>query len=139
MSFAVTLREELPADDGLRPSFLGHILVEILLDNCLATENSRQLADYYKSLEDIEPQEIAAFVQKATGKPAEKLTEFILLFLHSRFLYDYADNAKLLYRLNQVMRRVGLTEIPDAMLSLLPQMRLAVQARMDELLSPQIP
>ena len=103
LSFAVMLRDELPADDGLRPSFLGHILVELLLDNCLAMDNSHQLADYYKSLEHIEPQEIAAFVHTATGKPANKLAEFIPLFLRSRFLYDYADNAKLLYRLNQVM------------------------------------
>ena len=137
LSFAVTLRDELPRDDGLRPSFLGHILVEMLLDDCLATAVAPQLADYYRCLENIEPQKVAAFVHTATGKPAAKLSEFIPRFLQSRFLYDYADNAKLLYRLNQVMGRVGLAEIPEAMLSLLPGMRLAVQERTDELLMPK--
>ena len=32
LAFAVAIRDALPGDEGFRPSFLGHILVELLLD-----------------------------------------------------------------------------------------------------------
>src|SRR4051812_38665606 len=41
LAFAVELRDALPGDEGFRPSFLGHIMVELLLDAVLAEENPR--------------------------------------------------------------------------------------------------
>lgn len=139
LSFAVVLRDGLPADDGLRPSFLGHILVELLLDDCLATDDPPQLDKYYQTMSQIDPQVVADFIALATDTPREtfdQLVEFIPRFVEVRFLYDYADNAKLLYRLNQVMGRVGLATIPDTMIELLPQLRSAVAERKNELLTP---
>ena len=136
LDFAVRLRDGLPADDGLRPSFLGHILVEILLDDCLAAEAPAALQGYYATLAATDPVLISKFVELATGQSVPRLAEFIPRFIEVRFLYDYADNAKLLFRLNQVMGRVGLAEIPGAMLGLLPQMRSAVSERIHELLKP---
>lgn len=136
LQFAVTIRDALPVDDGMRPSFLGHILVELLLDDCLAQDDGRVLQTYYQTLQAIDAEQVASFVQLATGKEPGKLAYLIPRFLEVRFLYDYADNAKLLYRLNQVMGRVGLAEIPDAMLDLLPQLRSDVRQRQDELLTP---
>ena len=135
LQFAVILRDELPADDGLRPSFLGHILVEILLDDCLAAENPGVLNSYYEALADVDPRRVAEFVELATGKSVDKLNHFVGRFLDVRFLYDYADNAKLLFRLNQVMRRVGLAQIPNEAVHLFPRLRHAVKKRMHELLT----
>lgn len=136
LQFSLALRDGLPTDDGLRPSFLGHILVEILLDDCLATQSPAELQAYYSALATTDPVLIAEFVQQASGKSVPHLAEFIPRFIEARFLCDYADNAKLLFRLNQVMSRVGLARIPDAMLGLLPQMRSAVSDRKHELLNP---
>ena len=41
--FTADMRDVLPADDGFRPSFLGHVLVEILLDATLASERPNEL------------------------------------------------------------------------------------------------
>ncbi len=41
LSLCVLLRERLPADSGFRPFFLGHILVEILLDATLIEQRAR--------------------------------------------------------------------------------------------------
>ena len=136
LRFAVLLRDGLPVDDGLRPGFLGHILVELLLDDILAAEKPDMLSEYYRALADVDPVEVARFVSSATGKPAEGLARLIPRFIEVRFLYDYADNAKLLFRLNQVMRRVGLAQIPDQFVDLLPQMRTAVRESKDQLLTP---
>lgn len=136
LQFAVLLRDSLPVDDGLRPGFLGHILVELLLDDILAAEKPELLADYYDALAGVDPVAVERFVSAATGKPAAGLAKLIPRFIEVRFLYDYADNAKLLFRLNQVMRRVGLAQIPAQFADLLPQMRTAVRERKDQLLTP---
>ena len=139
LSFAVTIRDGLPADDGLRPSFLGHILVELLLDDCLAKDDPPKLDEYYETMATVDSHLVADFVALATDTPREDLTRLAELrprFVEVRFLYDYADNAKLLYRLNQVMGRVGLATIPDTMIELLPEMRSAVADRKNELLTP---
>lgn len=137
LRFAVLLRDALPADEGLRPSFLGHILVEILLDEFLISEDLGQLHAYYAAIQAVDPRLVAEFVRDASGKSAERFDEFIPRFVQARFLYDYSDNAKLLYRLNQVMKRVRLAPLPETLLDLLPPMKLAVRERADELLNPQ--
>jgi hypothetical protein len=62
------------------------------------------------------------------------LAAFIPGFCAERFLYDYADDAKLLARLNRVMRRVQLPALPDRFVELLPSARRTVRERRDELL-----
>lgn len=131
--FTVLIRDALPADDGLRPSFLGHILVEILLDACLIAEAPHDLEAYYRALSELDPCWLEATVARmATGHP-QSLAEFIPLFLRERFLWDYLDDAKLFYRLNQVMRRVGLPALPPAFCDTIPQMRRQVARRVDDL------
>ena len=139
LEFAVRLRDGLPADDGMRPSFLGHILVELLLDDCLIQEDPPKLDAYYSAVSEVEPNVVAQFIAESTSNERslfDRFVEFLPRFVEVRFLNDYADNAKLLYRLNNVMDRVGLAHIPDSMLTLLPEMRAAVAARREELLTP---
>ena len=130
------IRDELPPDNGFRPGFLGHIIVELLLDDCLAADDPASLAAYYDAVDSVDPEAVMQFVADVTGKPVERLAELIPRFVQERFLYDYADDAKLLFRLNNVMGRVGLAQIPEAFLSLLPRIRAVVRDRKDELLTP---
>ena len=57
-------------------------------------------------------------------------------FLAERFLSDYPEDAKLWFRLNQVMRRVKLPELPREFLDILPEARTLVRARRVDLLTP---
>ncbi|HUY89910.1 MAG TPA: hypothetical protein VMV10_14335 [Pirellulales bacterium] len=135
----VLVRDALPADDGLRPSFLGHILVELLLDAALIADEPERLEAYYQALSAVDP----AFIQQAVGRMAtgvpERLGEFVPLFIRERFLWDYADDGKLWVRLNQVMRRVTLPPLPEAFCELLPEARRLVERRKAELLAPHNP
>jgi hypothetical protein len=130
------VRDALPPDDGLRPSFLGHILVELLLDAALIAEEPERLEAYYAALAAVDP----AFVQQAVSRMAtgvpERLAEFLPLFIREGFLWDYRDDGKLWFRLNQVMRRVNLPALPEAFCELLPEARRLVEARKSELLTP---
>jgi hypothetical protein len=131
-----SVRAVLPAGDRHRPSFLGHILVELLLDAELIAENPARLADYYAALEGLDPALVAAAVNRITPRPVERLAEFIPRFSAERFLSDYLEDAKLWFRLNQVMRRVKLPELPREFLGLLPEARSLVRKRRVELLTP---
>lgn len=134
--FTALVRDRLPPDDGLRPSFLGHILVELLLDACLIAGRPEELDVYYQALHGVDAAWLEAAVGRmATGRP-DRLAHFIPLFLNERFLWDYLDDGKLCYRLNQVLRRVGLPPLPATFVELLPDMRRSVNQRRGELLSP---
>jgi hypothetical protein len=129
------MRAALPADDGFRPHFLGHILVEILLDAELIADNARQIEAYYAAMDGLDGEAVAAAVAMIAPRPAENLGTFIGLFSRERFLFDYADDGKLLFRLNQVMRRVGLPLLPPPLAQTLADLRPLVRDRAAELLT----
>jgi hypothetical protein len=58
----------------------------------------------------------------------------IFLFCRERILWDYGQDEKLLWRMNQVMRRVGFTPLPEGVQELFPAARQAVRRRQHELL-----
>ncbi len=128
-------RAALPKDEGFRPSFLGHILVELLLDSALIAADPRRLDRYYTAMQSVEPLVVERAVNQIAAVPTKRLAWFIKRFCQERFLYDYADDAKLLFRLNQVMRRVRLAALPDAFCSVLESARELVTPRAEELLA----
>lgn len=130
------VRDALPGDEGFRPSFLGHILVELLLDAELIAEDPARLDDYYAALDALDPAAVQATVNRLAPRPVERLAELLPLFSRERFLWDYLADDKLCYRLGQVMRRVGLLPLPPSLVDLLPEARRRVAVRRDELLTP---
>ena len=137
LAFAVEIRDALPGDEGFRPSFLGHILVELLLDAALTEDEPRRLDDYYAALAALDPAATEAAIDRLATRPTEQVAALIPRFIAERFLYDYLDDGKLLTRLNHVMRRVGLPQLPDSLAGLFPAMRQRVRERMTELLTPE--
>jgi hypothetical protein len=134
LQLTVAVRDVLSQDDGFRPSFLGHILVEILLDASLIADDPSRLDEYYVALEQIDTRHVAQSVNAMATCESPLLAEFISKFCSVRFLYDYVQDEKLLFRLNQVMRRVKLPPLPNALLEILPPARRDVRRRRDELL-----
>ncbi len=111
LALTVEIRELLAGDPGFRPSFLGHILVEILLDAALIAQDITRLDRYYQALESVDPAAVSRAVHRMTTGPVPTLEEMIPRFCAERFLYDYLDDAKLLSRLNRVMERVKLAAV----------------------------
>jgi hypothetical protein len=132
--FTVEVRNRLPRDDGFRPSFVGHILVELLLDAAIAEEEPRRLDDYYAALAALDPVATQAIINTLATRTSDRIALLIPRFLSERFLYDYLDDGKLLTRLNHVMRRVGLPLLPESLLEFLPAARATVRQNRDGLL-----
>jgi hypothetical protein len=142
LAISATARDVLSEPHGLRPAFLGHLLAEVLLDASLIDENPARLSDYYRVLESIDPERIQAEINRMTPRPTDRLAWMIRAFCRERILWDYLDDAKLLRRLNQVMRRVRLSELPEDFVALLPEARHLVARRKTELIgaaSPSVP
>jgi hypothetical protein len=136
MRLSIELRDQLPGDEGFRPSFLGHILVEILLDAQLIEEAPSRLTRYYAALDAVSPELVEGVVSRVAARPAVGLQRLIPHFVAERFLYDYPYDDKLFYRLGQVMRRVGLPPLPPTLVPWLASARRQIAAARDALLTP---
>jgi hypothetical protein len=136
VAFTGRIRTILSGDDGFRPAFLGHILVELLLDDVLIAQQPQRLDEYYQVLATVDPEVIQAAVNRMAARPTDRLVPLLPRFLSERFLYDYADDGKLLHRLNQVMRRVQLPALPETLLAFFPEARKLIEQRHPQLLNP---
>ena len=134
--FAVELRDWLGEGMGHQSSFLGHISIELLLDSVLCERDSTLLDRYYDLLSSLDAEQMQAAANKICRKPVTVLTMLVPRFVNERFLADYYDDKLLLYRLNGVMKRVKLPQLPDRTSEWLSSARIRVRDAADELLTP---
>ena len=121
LELAVSLRDLLPNDRGFRPMFVGHIVIEMLLDSIWLREQPQLGEQYYEMVEAAPADLIQRCVNQITGKPTEQLVPTIQRYSEAKFLYDYLQPEGMLLRLNQVLRRVSLVELPDSLIPWLQQ------------------
>lgn len=131
---ATMFRNAIGPGDGFRSGFLGHIVTEMLIDAVLIDAEPSRLARYYDALETVDPFLVETVVNQISPSPTHALARFIQLFQHERFLEDYQDSRRLLVRLNQVLRRVKLTPLPDSATYVLDAGRELVRRRLTDLL-----
>ncbi|QDU31510.1 hypothetical protein ETAA8_66690 [Anatilimnocola aggregata] len=136
LQFTLQIRDLLEPDDGFRPSFVGHILVELLIDSCLDEDDPQLLPSYYAAIQQIDCELVSLHINSLATKQSDLLTKFLPRFQAEHFLADYKHDDRLLHRLNQVMRRATLPALPDSFLSLLPSARRQVRERLPDLLPP---
>jgi hypothetical protein len=134
LALTVLSRDALGADGGFRPSFLGHVLVEILLDAALIAAAPERLETYYRRLESVDANLVQASINRMAPRRTERLAWMVFRFCQERVLWDYAADDKLMVRLNQVMRRVRCPELPESFRGVLPAARELVAGRRAELL-----
>ncbi|MGE3313738.1 MAG: hypothetical protein AB7O26_01395 [Planctomycetaceae bacterium] len=133
-SVAHHFRQTLGPEDGFRPGFLGHIATELLLDGVLIDEHPQLLEAYYDALDRLDPDRLQAAVNRMSRTPTERIAPLVPLFRREQFLRDYVDPKRLLYRLNQVMRRIKLKPLPDEIEEVLVSGWAIVKPRSRELL-----
>lgn len=136
ISLALTLkfRDALGDTASLRPRFLGHLMTELLLDAALIDDDPDMLERYYEVMESVDAGAVQAAVNRMAPRPTERLSPMISGVCRERFLWDYLNNAKLTFRVNQIMRRVGLDLVPASFEQLLPEARRTIAQRKHELL-----
>jgi hypothetical protein len=158
LELTVRVRDSLGGETGLRPAFLGHLLTELLLDAALAAEDPGRVTAYYRALDEVDAARVEEAVNRMAPRPigncpdfrvsgngtvplnAGRLAMFIGLFRRERILWDYLEDAKLMVRLNQIMRRVRQEPLHDDFVAILPAARELVTRRKSMLLDgiPQL-
>jgi hypothetical protein len=123
MQFSKRIQQHCVDASDMRTSFLGHILVELLLDAELIARDPRRLERYYAAVHRTDATQVAAWIEQMSCNSVGDLAAFIPRFVSVRFLADYANDDSLCYRVNQVLNRVGLTELPKTFCELLPDLR----------------
>ena len=127
-------RRVIGSHDGMSCSFLGHIVTELQLDAALDERYPGLLDDYYQRLAEIDAGAIAVEIDRLATKPVEGFAYLIEQFRIAQFIRDYRDPQRLLYRLNQVMKRVKLDQLPEQTTDALAESWEIVRSRMEVLL-----
>ena len=105
-------REFLGRNQDYHCGFLGHVGMELLLDGILIEQYPTQFEDYWKCLNEIDPDIIEATVNQIAKSPTDRLARLIDFFRREQFMRGYTNDRTLLHLLNQDMLRVKLTPIP---------------------------
>jgi len=134
LELSATVRDVLDEPSGFRPTFLGHLLAEVLLDACLIRDDPARLEEYYRVLDSVDGRLVQEAVSRMTPRRTGRLALMISRFCREQILWDYVEDAKLLMRLNQVMRRVDFAQLPERFLDVFPDARRKVYNRRDRLL-----
>lgn len=122
------------ASDRWHCGFLGHLVLELLIDGELSRNNELLLQRYYEQMAKVDMAEVAQTVASVANRPSSVVGSFMAMFLQERFLEDYADDDRLLRRINQVLRRVSLTPLPEEALTAIAHSRGLVRTRLPHLL-----
>ncbi len=126
-------RDFLGPGDNFRCGFLGHIACELLLDSVLIERHPGLIDRYYAAFAQLDGERLSAAIRDLAGQPVE-VAHWLPLFCREQFLRDYADSARLAYRLNQVLRRVKLDPLPAGIEEPLSAGRSIVRSYADGLL-----
>jgi hypothetical protein len=135
LELTVMSRDALGGPSGLGPRFLGHLLVELLLDAALVADDPNRLDAYYRAMESVDGRVLQEAVNRMAPRRTERLAPMFSAIVRERFLWDYLDDARLWRRLNQIMRRVGLDALGEGFQDVLAGARRRVADRRVELLS----
>lgn len=97
-----------PAIEGspVKPFFLGHIAIELILDNLLLTTGKVTADIFYDHLGGCETEVINEFLTFAGLKDTTRFFRFLEDFKSSRYLYTYAETQQIAYALKRICMRV---------------------------------
>ena len=103
------LKKELrPAIEGspVKPFFLGHIALELILDNLLLTTQKITVDGFYDHLDGCHDAVVSEFLTFAGLKDTAVFFKFYKGFKKSRYLFSYAETKEIAYALKRICMRV---------------------------------
>ncbi|MBL7994145.1 hypothetical protein JNM05_02140 [bacterium] len=99
------LKKEISEKLNIRPFFLAHVLVEILLDHLLLIQSSDLARRFYKSIGAVRVKDIVHILENHFELKLDGLDDLINKFLVTRFLETYIDLNNLIYPVNRMLTR----------------------------------
>lgn len=121
--FRMALSENLPKDLGLKFSFLGHVLFEMMLDRQIIQHEPEFLERYYNSLSKISEEKVLEYTQlRGFEGESEAFFRYFRGFKESQFLYRYESAEGLATGLRRICKMATGVEIPSELNSKLAEL-----------------
>ena len=101
----------LPAMEGshVKPFFLGHIAVELILDSLLITTGKIKVDGFYDHLNGCEDDIIREFFYAAGLEEGDFFFRYLEKFKRDRYLHTYAEIPQIAYALKRICMRIWQT------------------------------
>ncbi|PJJ79612.1 hypothetical protein [Mucilaginibacter auburnensis] len=101
-------KELLPAIQGspVKPFFLGHIAVELILDNLLITTGKLSVDSFYAHLSSCTHSALEHFFGMAGLKDPSIFLRYFEKFKKDQYLHTYAEPGQITYALKRICMRV---------------------------------
>lgn len=90
----------------VRPSFLAHIGLELLLDHLLIEHNLVQVNHFYEKLAAVKKESLADFLEHCGLKDQAVFFKFLDGFISSKYLLSYQKLENISYALNRICMRL---------------------------------
>jgi len=90
----------------VRPSFLAHIGLELLLDHLLIEHNLIQVKHFYEKLSAVKEESLSDFLAHCNLKNPEIFFNFLEKFISSKYLLSYQKLENISYALNRICMRL---------------------------------
>lgn len=93
-------------DSPVRPSFLSHIGVELLLDHLLVTNGKINIYNLYDHLNAVNDNDLSIFLNKCGYEETSHFFKFLNNFKSSRYLLSYQKLENISYALQRICMRL---------------------------------
>ena len=93
-------------DSPVRPSFLAHISVELLLDHLLVVEEKIDVNSFYIHLNNVDSIKLDTFLKKCGAENTDHFFVFLNKFISSRYLLSYQKLENISYALQRICMRL---------------------------------
>ncbi len=100
----------------VRPSFLAHIALELMLDSILLTENIINADELYARLRQSDRDALSHFLELNAMDDTVHFFKFFDKFLEVSYLHSYREKHNIMYALNRICMRIWPESMNDTQL-----------------------
>lgn len=90
----------------VRPSFLAHIALELLLDHLILTQKLISADDFYNHLKVVDLDKLTDFLAAENIHESQKFLRFYNGFIDNRYLFSYQELDNVSYALHRICLRI---------------------------------
>ncbi len=108
-------------DSPVRPSFLSHIGVELVLDHLLVSNAKVNVFTLYDHLDAVNDQDLKIFLNKCGYENTAQFFKFFTNFKSSRYLFSYQKLDNISYALQRICMRLWNNPFTDETTTLLTE------------------
>ncbi len=93
-------------ESPVKPFFLGHISLELMLDSLLILKDVIEVEEFYRKLDGVSSESINLFLSLNGISDLEQFNNFFERFKKEKYVYNYAKDEQITYALKQICKRL---------------------------------